>query len=73
MSKVPQPLLRDIRLAHLKQLAQLEVPPPRKAPTDDVPPEVVMEHILSWIQDNPFALQAARDMRKTCLLPGVDV
>ncbi|KAH9891031.1 Alpha/Beta hydrolase protein [Cubamyces lactineus] len=65
MSKVPQPLLRDIRLAHLKQLAQLEVPPPRKAPTDDVPPEVVMENILSWIQDNPSALQAARDMQCT--------
>ena len=71
MSKAPLPPIdvRDIRVAHLEQLAQLELPLPRKAPTDDVPPEVVMEHILEWIKENPASLQAARDMRGFSLFP----
>ena len=58
-------LVHDIRSAHLKQLAQLQPPPPgkdpKKAPTD-VPDLLPM--LLGWVQANPSAILAAYNSRK---------
>ncbi|KAL1952246.1 hypothetical protein VTO73DRAFT_1395 [Trametes versicolor] len=61
---------RDIRYAHVKQLAGLDVREPLGAPkgpqSDDSPtPDELLPIILGWINDNPAAIKAAKEAQCT--------
>ena len=62
-------LIHDIRSSHLKQLAQLQPPPPndpKKAPTDE-PDSTLLTKVLEAIKANPEAIKAAQDTREILL------
>ena len=65
MPPLSSQLLHDIRLAHLKQLAQLQLPQEgrKKSPTD-APDPSVLPMILRWIEENPGAIAAAQNTRE---------
>ena len=55
-------LVRTIHLAHIKQLAQLEIPPLDDMPKEAPPPEL-FETTIDWITENAGALKYAKDTR----------
>lgn len=70
---------QDIRLAHIKQLAGLDVHAPLGAPRgprDDAPSPTaddLLPILLGWINDNPAAVKAAKEAREFYLHPCPDV
>ncbi|KAI0714720.1 Alpha/Beta hydrolase protein [Earliella scabrosa] len=64
-------LIHDIRSSHLKQLAQLQPPPPndpKKAPTDE-PDSTLLTKVLEAIKANPEAIKAAQDTQCSSTSP----
>lgn len=69
---------QDIRHAHVKQLAGLDPRAPLgipKQPRDDAPPPVTPDELLpillGWINENPAAIEAAKEAREFYALPRV--
>lgn len=63
MSPIDSRIARNIRLAHVKQLAQFQPPPPQRIPRETPPPDH-LDSVIDWITANPGALKAAQDTRK---------
>ncbi|KAI0666297.1 hypothetical protein C8Q78DRAFT_984796 [Trametes maxima] len=68
MPPLPFRLSRDIRLLHVKQLSQLEIPPPQDIPRE-LPPPYVLTDTLDWVHANPKALKAAQETQCSSASP----
>ncbi|KAI0336207.1 alpha/beta-hydrolase [Cubamyces sp. BRFM 1775] len=61
-------LLMEINLSHVRQLAQMEVPPPTDTPKD-IPPPLLPETAIDWINANKSAILAAQDSQCSSTSP----